>query len=43
MLQDIENLQECIGGCYYALEQDLQALGCGWPDFLWAVQVGCWP
>jgi hypothetical protein len=32
-------MRTCLEGCFDELRPQLEVLGCGWQDFLWAVQV----
>lgn len=36
---EILSMREAIANCYQELQPRLEAMGCAWPDFLWAVQV----
>lgn len=39
MAEEIETMQECMEACYEEVRGELEAIGSGWADFLWAVQV----
>jgi hypothetical protein len=38
--QAVLDVRASLEGCYELLQPELAAIGCGWGDFLWAVQVG---
>jgi hypothetical protein len=40
--QDTQEIQRVLLACYEMLEDELQDMGYGWKDFIWAVQVGGW-
>ncbi|KAF8065588.1 hypothetical protein HT031_003189 [Scenedesmus sp. PABB004] len=38
-IRAVVNMRQVLEDCYDALAGELAAIGCGWRDFLWAVQV----
>ncbi|KAG2445278.1 hypothetical protein HYH02_008745 [Chlamydomonas schloesseri] len=36
---EVMGMQQCVAACFEAVLPELEAIGCGWEDFLWAVQV----
>ncbi|KAG2439439.1 hypothetical protein HXX76_004795 [Chlamydomonas incerta] len=39
MAAEVVGMQQCVQDCFEVVRPELDAIGCGWEDFLWAVQV----
>ncbi|GFR43414.1 hypothetical protein Agub_g4495, partial [Astrephomene gubernaculifera] len=39
VIEEVRAMQQCMRDCYEVVRQEVESLGCGWKDFLWAVQV----
>ncbi|GLC44731.1 hypothetical protein PLESTB_000970800 [Pleodorina starrii] len=39
VMEEVRLMQQCVRDCFEVLQPELSELGCGWGDFLWAVQI----
>ncbi|GIM12007.1 hypothetical protein Vretimale_15464 [Volvox reticuliferus] len=39
VMEEVQLMQQCVRDCYEVLQPELEEMGCGWQDFLWAVQI----
>ncbi|GIL67250.1 hypothetical protein Vafri_20683 [Volvox africanus] len=39
VMEEIQVMQQCVRDCYEVLQPELEGVGCGWQEFLWAVQI----
>ncbi|GLI70349.1 hypothetical protein VaNZ11_015310 [Volvox africanus] len=39
VMEEVQVMQQCVRDCYEVLRPELEGMGCGWQDFLWAVQI----